>query len=299
MLSLDTPPIQMINDDDGRFYFNVADTICKELLVNRIRDRSAMGDVTVRGHTHIYRPRNIMCSQEKAVYLHERCKMKKHIVPCDHISHTMRTCVDILCPGMFKCRDYYCIQISLVCDGQQDCMYGDDEKGCRDLVCPGFLKCRGEMRCVGNDEICDGHIDCLHSFDDELICNQSYPESCKCEGYMFSCPSTKNISDILFAKGLELAETQTTFEIHLLYLQYILYLSVTSCSVNNISFTSEANIRLPYLLCVSFQNNFLNSLGFLKNHFFVNLLTLDVSQNLIVHIHFIHVQFHGLKSIVN
>ena len=123
--------------------------------------------------------------------------MKKRIVPCDHGSHTLRVCEDILCPGMFKCRYYYCIQISLVCDGQKDCMYGDDEKGCTDLVCPGFLKCRGEMRCVGNDEFCDGHLDCLYSFDDELFCNQSYPENCQCEGYMFSCAPTKTYPYII------------------------------------------------------------------------------------------------------
>ena len=294
MLSLDTSSIGMIEDDIEEWNINVAHAICVEMFVNSKRDRSAMVDVIHRGPNDIYKPCKVMCSQEKAVYLHERCKMKKRIVTCDPGSHTMRVCEDILCPGMFKCRDYYCIQISLVCDGQKDCMDGDDEKGCTDLVCPGFLKCRGEIRCVGNDEICDGHIDCLHSFDDELFCNQSCPENCQCEGYMFSCPSIKSISDILYAKGLEITETHTAFEIHLLYLQYILYLSVTSCSVNNISFTSEANIRLPYLLFVSFQNNILNSLSFLKKSFFVNILTLDVSQNLIVHINFLHVQFPDL-----
>ena len=293
MLSLDTSPTQTKNDND-QWDFHMAYTICKEKLVDSKRDRSAMVDATGRGHNHIYRPRNVMCSQEKASYLHERCKMKKRIVPCDRSSHTMRVCEDILCPGMFKCRDYYCIQISLVCDRQQDCMYGDDEKGCTDLACPGFLKCRGEMRCVGNDEICDGHLDCLHSFDDELFCNQSCPESCKCEGYMFSCSSTKNISDILYAKGLELTETHTAFEIHLLYLQYILYLSVTSCSVNNITFISKHNIRSPYLLFVNFQNNILSSLSFLINSFFLNIMTLDVSQNLISHINILHVQFQSL-----
>ena len=75
-------------------------------------------------------------------------------------------------------------------------MYGDDEKGCTDLVCPGFLKCRGEMRCVGNDE---------NDVNVRDICSRVL--------------RPKHIH-ILYAKGLELP--QTAFEIHLLYLQYIL-----------------------------------------------------------------------------
>ena len=111
----------------------------------------------------IYKRSKVLCSHsESGVYINQRCTASKHTRVCDH-GFTKKICQGMLCPGMFKCKDYYCIHMSAVCDGQLDCLYGDDEKFCNSLICPGFLKCRGEMRCVGVEEMRDGTIDCRYS----------------------------------------------------------------------------------------------------------------------------------------
>ena len=153
---------------------------------------------------------------------------------------------------MFKCRDYYCISMSALCDGQRDCLYGDDEDYCTSLVCPG-LKCRGENRCAGDEEICDGHPDCIHSFDDELFC-QNCPADCVCNGYMLVCRWLKPISSILYAKGLEITGNTSNLKISPFKLKYILYLSVASNTLQNIAVTVKHSS--PYsLFFVNFSGN--------------------------------------------
>ena len=153
----------------------------------------------------------------------------------------------MLCPGMFKCKDYYCIHMSAVCDGQLDCLYGNDEKLCNSLVCPGFLKCHGEMPCVGVEELCDGNIDSRYSFDDELFCN-SCPDNCECRVYMIVCLSSNSVSAILYAKGIKMTRSHMTIEIHTSYLQYILYFEVSSCSISNVSVTSASDRISAFML---------------------------------------------------
>ena len=92
----------------------------------------------------------------------------------------------MVCPGMFRCISLYCIHISLVCDGQRDCIYAEDEVSCTYLSCRGFLKCRGEFRCVSPDQICDMRVDCILSFDDEVSCGYC-PMFCECDGYLLHC----------------------------------------------------------------------------------------------------------------
>ena len=216
------------------------------------------------------------------MYLEERCKLSKHVAPCDH-GFTQKICGDILCPGMFKCKDYLCIHLSTVCDGQPDCLHGDDEKFCTSLVCPGFLKCRGEMRCVGLGEVCDGLLDCLYSFDDELICKPC-PESCECEGYVIVCFWNTPISSTLFSKALQMTGHNSTFYIDNSYFNYILYITVSACSLHDINFISTLNVSDPRLLFLNVSYNHLVSLFFFKHYYFDGVLTLDASQNAIYYV---------------
>ena len=84
-----------------------------------------------------YQRGKVLCYNKERVYLDERCKISSHHAPCNH-GFTKQICRHILCPGMFKCKDYFCLQISAVCDGQKDCLNGDDELFCDSFFCPAF-----------------------------------------------------------------------------------------------------------------------------------------------------------------
>ena len=101
----------------------------------------------------------------------------------------LRICNPILCPGMFKCKGCHCIRLTTLCNGQQDCLYGEDKTLCNQLVCPGALKCRGENRC-------DGNADYLYTFDEEVWC-PNCPVGCTCEGYVVFC------KNVIFLQNME------------------------------------------------------------------------------------------------
>ena len=249
-----------------------------------IKQKSSSSPKT--GHeniSEIYERQQVSCSHNgDRVPLDQICKISIHILhtPCKNF--VKRICGSILCAGMFKCKDYYCISMSAVCDGQRDCLYGDDEEYCTALVCPGFLKCRGEDRCVGHEEMCDGHPDCIYSFDDELIC-QTCPETCVCKGYMSFCFSVKSESGIIYAKGLEINGGNTSLQIFPLMLKNVLYIRVSSSVLKYIT-TIKTHDTEYSLLFVNISGNKLMSLDFLRNTIFSKILILDVSKNSIVNI---------------
>ena len=94
----------------------------------------------------------------------------------------------------------YCLQFSLVCDGQEDYPYGDDEASCSGEPCPGLLKCRGEVRCVGCEQICDGYTKCILSFDDEILCDNYPTNHCKCDSYLLYCTVNSTLYTIIINK---------------------------------------------------------------------------------------------------
>ena len=72
------------------------------------------------------------------------CRNGLHLLECEHFQ----------CSGSFKCKHSYCVPTYKVCNGVQDCPYGDDEVMCPVLACVNMLQCG--QRCVHPSEICDG-----------------------------------------------------------------------------------------------------------------------------------------------
>ena len=56
----------------------------------------------------------------------------------------LRTCVQYVCPGSYKCNQSYCIPVHSVCDGVEDCPYGEDEVNCDNYSCQRTLICKGD-----------------------------------------------------------------------------------------------------------------------------------------------------------
>ena len=242
--------------------------------------------------TKSFERQQVMCTQkDDLAYLDLRCRISIHQTPCNYL--IKQICGSVLCPGMFKCKQFYCISMSAVCDGQRDCLYGDDEEHCTYLLCRGFLKCRGENRCVGHEELCDGHPDCSHSFDDEFYCHNC-PADCDCNGYMLACRSLKSIGAVLYVKGIKITGNTKNLEISPFKLKNIFYMSATSNELQYITLTKKFSLSYS-LLFVNFSDNKLLDLDFLEHAFFINILTLDVSKNVIAFINSKNNQLKQLK----
>ena len=57
----------------------------------------------------------------------------------------------------FTCSTGICIHAGWVCDGEEDCSDGSDERSCDTIHCdPGHLLCPGGAQCVATHHVCDG-----------------------------------------------------------------------------------------------------------------------------------------------
>ena len=103
------------------------------------------------------------------------CGNGLHLLECEHFQ----------CSGSFKCQHSYCVPTYKVCNGVQDCPYGDDEVMCPVLACSNMLQCG--QTCVHPSEICDGTMQCEYG-EDELACDTpDCPPTCQCSGCAMKC----------------------------------------------------------------------------------------------------------------
>ena len=228
------------------------------------------------------------------------CKMSAHIPPCKSIYLT-RICTFIWCPGMFKCIHTYCLPMSVICNGHQECPDGEDELYCSNLVCPGLLKCRGESRCVSTGEICDGQVNCQYSFDDEIMCEQC-PIGCICHYYFMSCAEIKNVlpgvehKNYPYVKGISFKGriTNITIEYFVTYLALI-YIDISHCGIERMTAVGKSVLSAPNILFVDIQYNDLIHTSFLSSSTLSKLVSIDLSHNKITHISSKLIQMYRIK----
>ena len=111
---------------------------------------------------------------------------EQNILWCRNGAH-LSDCTYINCTNSYKCPQSYCIPLHRVCNGNPDCIHGEDEEMCDNYICKGLLRCKGSRICVHPAQICDGKSHCLQG-DDEKFCDwKSCAVNCTCVGYSTIC----------------------------------------------------------------------------------------------------------------
>uniref|UniRef100_A0A6P7GQQ3 Sortilin-related receptor-like isoform X2 n=1 Tax=Diabrotica virgifera virgifera TaxID=50390 RepID=A0A6P7GQQ3_DIAVI len=94
----------------------------------------------------------------------------------------------------YQCNAGNCILAAWLCDGDADCIGGEDEKNCDPSVnCSrSQFKCQTDGSCIPATAVCDGHVDCPDKTD-ELSCDDKLPDGFgapNCTFGMFPCDET-------------------------------------------------------------------------------------------------------------
>ena len=197
------------------------------------------------------------------------------------------SCSALLCPGMFKCIQSFCIRLSSVCDGHIDCPESEDEINCSNMSCNGFLKCRNENRCVGLQQICDGVVDCHYSYDDELYCVEC-PAYCNCTGYTTRCTGlhadTYRLIVASYAKAIIFKANIRHLSFQDVLSKALVYIDLSACEIRSISnkhYNHDNRFKhILNLLHANFSNNFIQNDVMLTSREFNKLIILDFSNNL-------------------
>ncbi len=70
--------------------------------------------------------------------------------------------------GMWKCKDFKCIDLTEVCDGITQCNDASDEQACETWHChKGWRKCRDGHQCIPDEAVCDGDASCMDRSDED------------------------------------------------------------------------------------------------------------------------------------
>lgn len=109
----------------------------------------------------------------------------------------------------FQCISGECIWKAWVCDGDQDCEFGEDES---EVTCADHVKCtNGQFRCersgqcISFDNLCDGQPDCDDESDEEGCTDQSkeIDEDSSCLAGQFSCDGAKCLTMTKLCDGIK------------------------------------------------------------------------------------------------
>ena len=253
------------------------DSSDEEIYINLLRSvREEVGDTCgavlqvpcLKGHPACY------SIDQMCLYDHTQdgrlkyCGNGLHLLECEHFQ----------CSGSFKCQHSYCVPTYKVCNGVQDCPYGDDEVMCPVLACSNMLQCG--QTCVHPSEICDGTMQCEYG-EDELACDApDCPPTCQCSGYAMKCytfitldASFKRLT-MFILRHPKLVLVKQVFQ----HVTSLLILDVSYCSVTSIS-SEGPFFYLHHLVKLDLSHNSLSSLVYGSLNGLTNLMELDISWN--------------------
>ena len=183
------------------------------------------------------------------------------ISPCSHL----RFCYLQECPGYFKCFFTYCIPYWRICDGKNDCPYGEDEAACEEFLCRGLFKCIIDDICVSMHDVCDGIINCPKSWEDEMLCYPFEPHNpnCQSRGDALVCkqaelnqiPIFPSAKALLISKNADMKISGLEFQ----RMVFLVVLKLVECSIT--TFPSNAFSEHSQLLDLDLSHNMLTRIG--------------------------------------
>ncbi|KAK1340027.1 hypothetical protein QTO34_018591 [Cnephaeus nilssonii] len=101
----------------------------------------------------------------------------------------------VCAPHEFQCGNRSCLAAVFVCDGDDDCGDGSDERGCADPACgPREFRCADGSACVPERWLCDRQFDCQDLSDEAAeLCGRARPGNATapaaCAAAHFACRS--------------------------------------------------------------------------------------------------------------
>ncbi len=241
-------------------------------------------------------------------YRHQLCAYDRDVMGiltiCRNGAH-LEHCKYFECSKRFKCPDSYCIPYRRLCDGQYDCIDGDDEKLCVNYTCPSMLHCSNHTFCVHQSDVCNGHPDCPLG-DDEVGCGQlPCPTACVCHNNAVFCTNTtmlnilKRTVGAKYFKFIHCVKCNSSILSLIMdnLLQTILYLDL---SLNDIKSICVNDLNSDYSTSkLTVFNGSHNNIRRIKSRCFnsmVHLKNIDLKFNSIVSVH--NKPFVGLSELI-
>ena len=172
-----------------------------------------------------------------------------------HLSH----CKDFQCPkGYAKCPNSFCIPLSNVKDGKEDCDYGEDEGSDPLPNLVNYFKCsptRAQAVLLSN--VCDGRRDCQYG-EDELDCGHHCPPGLLCLAGAISAAmynKTLPLKDLSFihadTRYLDLSGVSGIHDFFNIYprkhLLFLITLKLSGCRIKSVRRMSEAEKKNEYI----------------------------------------------------
>ena len=210
----------------------------------------------------------------------------------------LQNCSGSKCIGFFKCNNSYCIPISYICDGKNDCPDREDEIACEMFVCPGLYRSKTTTICISQSSVCDGTSDCPDKDDEDNCYTYLCPEYCICNNYQIRCndrgllniPSVMTNQVYIIFKGNELLLQNDTLLGHF-------KLQVLDISFNKLELLPPRCFDSLHSLVVMNLSN--NNLRYLEPFNNTQLQTIDLNNNSLQKLtHHLFVKASILKQVI-
>ena len=180
------------------------------------------------------------------------------IIGCRDFQH-LSQCKEFQCPiGYVKCPNSFCIPLSNVKDGKEDCDYGEDEgvNPLPNLV--NYFKCSPtRAQAVRLSNVCDGRRDCQQG-EDELDCGHHCPPGILCLAGAISAAmynKTLPLEDLSFihadTRYLDLSGVSGIPEFFNIYprnhLSHLMTLKLSGCGIKSVKRRFNASERYFFM----------------------------------------------------